>query len=54
VRARTPADRGDTAREYFDSANVQIVVVGDRTQIEEQAHLFGDTEIFDAQGKHLS
>jgi len=54
VRALTPDDLLATARKYFDSANMQIVVVGDRTQIEEQAHLFGDTEIFDAQGKHLS
>jgi zinc protease len=54
VRALTPADLLATARKYFDSANMQIVVVGDRTQIEEQAHLFGDIEVFDAQGKHLS
>jgi len=50
VRAMTPADLQSTARKYFDSANMQIVVVGDRRQIEEQARLFGETEIYDAQG----
>ncbi|MGH9741619.1 MAG: M16 family metallopeptidase, partial [Candidatus Acidiferrum sp.] len=53
VRALTPADLLETARKYLDSANMQIVVVGDRTQIESQAALFGDLEIFDAQGKRL-
>ena len=38
----TPADLLATARKYFDSANMQIVVVGDRTQIEDQAKLFGE------------
>ncbi len=50
VRAMTPADLLATARKYFDSANMQIVIVGDRRQIEEQARLFGETEIYDAQG----
>jgi len=54
VRALTPPDLLATARKYFDSANMQIVVVGDRTQIEPQAALFGDLEVYDAQGKHLS
>jgi len=36
VRALTPPDLLATARKYFDSANMQIVVVGDRTQIEPQ------------------
>jgi zinc protease len=53
VRALTPVDLLETARKYLDSANMQIVVVGDRTQIESQARLFGETEIFDAQGKRL-
>ena len=53
VRAVTPEDMQATARKYFDSANMQIVVVGDRTQIESQAALFGELEIFDAQGKRL-
>jgi len=53
VRALTPNDLLETARKYFDSANMQIVVVGDRTQIESQAALFGALEIFDAQGNRL-
>ena len=53
VRAITPEDLLLTARKYFDSANMQIVVVGDRAQIEAQAALFGDLEIFDAQGKRV-
>jgi zinc protease len=50
VRALTPDDLLQTARKYLDSVNLQIVVVGDRTQIESQAALFGDLEVFDAQG----
>lgn len=53
VRALTPQDLLATARKYFDSANMQIVVVGDRTQIEPQAALFGELEVYDAQGKRL-
>ena len=53
VRALTPEDLMATARKYFDSANMQIVVVGDREQIQEQAALFGDLEVFDTQGKRL-
>lgn len=54
VRALTPADLMATARKYLDSANMQIVAVGDRAQIEEQANLFGEVEVYDAAGKHLS
>ena len=54
VRALTPEDLLATARKYFDSANMQIVLVGDRAQIETQAALFGDLEIFDSQGKRLN
>jgi len=53
VRALTPQDLLDTARKYLDSANMQIVVVGDRTQIESQAALFGDVESYDAQSKRM-
>jgi zinc protease len=53
VRALTPEDLLNTARRYFDSANMQIVVVGDRTEIESQAALFGDLEVYDAQGAPL-
>jgi zinc protease len=54
VRALGPADLLAMARKYFDSANMQIVVVGDRAQIEEQAALFGDVEVSDNQGKKLA
>jgi zinc protease len=54
VRALTPDDLLAAARKYLDSANMQIVVVGDRAQIENQARLFGDTEVRDAQGKPLA
>jgi zinc protease len=50
VRAMTPADLQATARKYLDSANMQIIIVGDRRQIEEQSRLFGPVEIYDAQG----
>lgn len=53
VRALTPADLQAAARRYLDSANMQIVVVGDRTQIEEQAALFGEVEVYDTLGKRL-
>ena len=51
VRALTPEDLLATARKYLDSANMQIVAVGDRAQIESQAALFGEVEVFDAQGQ---
>ncbi len=53
IRAVTSEDLLETARKYFDSANMQIVLVGDRAQIEEQARLFGDIEIYDTQGKMI-
>ncbi len=53
VRAVTPEDLLATARKYLDSPNMQVVVVGDRAQIEAQAALFGELEIYDAQGKRL-
>jgi zinc protease len=54
VRALEPADVLATAQKYFDSANMQIVVVGDRSKIEKQAALFGELEVFDAQGNRQS
>src|SRR5579864_2745185 len=54
VRALTSADLLETARKYLDSANMQIVIVGDRSQIEPQAALFGDLDVYDAHGKHVS
>ena len=53
VRALNSADLLATARKYFDSANMQIAVVGDRAQIAEQAALFGEVEVYDNQGKRL-
>jgi len=54
VRALTPADLQATAQKYLDSANTQIVLVGDRSKIETQAALFGDLEMYDVQGSRLS
>jgi zinc protease len=53
VRALTPQDLLAAARKYLDSANMQIVAVGDRSQIETQAALFGELDVYDAHGKHL-
>lgn len=53
IRALTADDVLVAARMYFDSANAQIVVVGDRKEVEAQAALFGDTEIYDAQGSRV-
>lgn len=53
IRALSADDVLSAARKYFDSANAQIVVVGDRAQVEEQAALFGEVEVFDAQGNRL-
>jgi len=54
VRALGPADLLAMARKYFDSANMQMVVVGDRAQIEEQTALFGEVEVYDNQGRRLN
>lgn len=53
IRALTAEDALAAARRYFDSANAQIVIVGDRKQISEQAALFGEIEVYDAQGARL-
>jgi zinc protease len=50
IRALSAEDVLIAARRHFDSANAQIVVVGDRDQVFEQADLFGHTEVFDAHG----
>jgi zinc protease len=54
VRALKPEDVMSAARTYFDSANMQIVVVGDRQHIESQATLFGELGIYDARGNRVS
>ena len=53
VRALISDDVMAVARRLFDSANAQIVVVGDRDQIREQAALFGTLTEYDAQGNNL-
>jgi zinc protease len=49
IRALTAENVLDAARRYMDSANSQIVVVGDRDQIAHQAALFGPVETYEAQ-----
>ncbi len=51
IRALTSADVLAAARAWFDAANAQIVIVGDREQIGAQAALFGDVTEYDAKGK---
>src|SRR2546421_9412763 len=53
VRALRPEDLLATARKYLNSANMQIVVVGDRAEIEQQATLFGEPEFYDALGARV-
>ncbi len=53
IRALTADDVLAAARRHFDSANAQIVVVGDREQVLEQAALFGHLEVFDAHGQPI-
>jgi zinc protease len=54
VRALTADDVLAAARAWFDTANAQIVVVSDRSQLEQQAALFGDVTYYDAQGQRLA
>jgi zinc protease len=51
VRALTAADVLSAARAYFDSVNAQIIVVGDRSQVADQARLFGAVTEYDAEPK---
>ena len=53
IRALSGEDVLAAARRHFDSANSQIVVVGDREKVLEQAALFGHLEVFDAHGQPL-
>jgi zinc protease len=53
IRALTADDVLSAARKYFDSANAQIVVVGDAAQIAAHAALFGEVESYDAQGQRI-
>ena len=54
VRALTADDVIAAARRHFDSADAQIVLVGDSQQIADQAALFGDVTAYDAQGDRIS
>ena len=54
IRALTAEDVLAAARRHFDSANAQIVVVGDRDLIADQAALFGPVTEYDAQGSVAS
>ncbi len=54
IHALTANEVLTAARRHFDSANAQIVLVGDREQIGEQAALFGPVETFDATGARVS
>jgi predicted Zn-dependent peptidase len=53
VRDVTSEEVLATARKYLDSANMQVVLAGDRAQIESQAALFGEVELFDTQGQSI-
>jgi predicted Zn-dependent peptidase len=50
IRALSADDVLAAARRWFDSSNAQMVIVGDRAQIAEQAALFGPVTVYDAQG----
>jgi zinc protease len=54
IHKLTAADVMAAARRHFDSKNSEIVVVGDRSQIAEQAALFGDVTEYNAQGVQVS
>ena len=53
IKALTAEDILAAARRHFDSANAQIVLVGDRAQIAEQAALFGPVTEYDPQGNRV-
>jgi zinc protease len=50
IRALTADDVLEAARRHFDSANAQIILVGDRAQIAPQSALFGPVTEYDASG----
>lgn len=54
IRALTADDVLAAARRHFDSANAQIVLVGDRDQLAPQAALFGPVTEYNAQGNVVS
>jgi len=54
IRKLVAEDVLAAARRHFDSANAQIVLVGDQDQIRPQADLFGPVTRYDARGNVLS
>ena len=50
IHELTAADVMAAARRHFDSKNAEIVVVGDRSQIRDQAERFGELTEYSAQG----
>ena len=54
IRALSADDVMLAARRHFDSANAQIIIVGDRDQIADQAALFGPVTQYDVHGQQLS
>jgi zinc protease len=53
IRAIAAEEVLAAARKWMDSPNSQIVVVGDRAQVEEQAALYGHLTVYDAQGNRV-
>ena len=53
IHELTAEDVMAAARRHFDRKNAEIVVVGDRDQIAEQAALFGDVTEYNAQGMQV-
>ncbi len=53
IQTLTADDVLAAARRHFDSANEQIVLVGDRAQIADQAALFGPVTEYDPQGNRV-
>ncbi len=53
IRSLTSEDVLLAARRHFDSANAQIIIVGDRDQIAEQAGLFAEVKQYDASGREI-
>jgi len=54
IRALTADDALAAARRHFDSANAQIIVVGDRAEIGDQAALFGPVSYYDSRGNVIT
>ena len=53
IRALTADDVLAASRKYFDAPNAQIVIVGDRKEVADQAALFSELEVYDPQGARI-